>query len=114
MREDESRVAATGSSRSQHSLKARFVELTPEVPIGAQGHGFEVVRCAHVRCSEVARGSAVPGAQVIGSGFSLLGRITLAIATIRARCDMDEVTGLDRFEPVPDTAWHDVRVAGPK
>ena len=27
---------------------------------------------------------------------------------------MDEVTGLDRFEPVPDTAWHDVRVAGPK
>ena len=46
--------------------------------------------------------------------FSALGRITRSIATIRARCDMDEVTGLDRFEPVPDTAWHDVRVAGPK
>ena len=24
---------------------------------------------------------------------------------------MDEVTGLDRFEPVPNTAWHDERVA---
>ena len=27
---------------------------------------------------------------------------------------MDEVAGLDRLEPVPDTAWHEVRVAGPK
>ena len=27
---------------------------------------------------------------------------------------MDEVTGLNRFEAVPDTAWHDVRVAGPQ
>jgi hypothetical protein len=27
---------------------------------------------------------------------------------------MNEITGLDRFEPVPDTPWHDVRLAGPK
>ena len=27
---------------------------------------------------------------------------------------MDEIAGLDRLEPVPDTAWHEVRVAGPK
>jgi hypothetical protein len=27
---------------------------------------------------------------------------------------MDEVTGLDRFEPKPYTSWHDVRVAGSK
>jgi hypothetical protein len=46
--------------------------------------------------------------------LSILGRITRSIATIRARCDMDEVTGLHRFEAVPDTAWHDVRVAGPQ
>jgi hypothetical protein len=45
---------------------------------------------------------------------SILGRITRSIATIRAGRDMHEVTWLDRFEPVPDTAWHDVRVAGPR
>lgn len=33
---------------------------------------------------------------------------------IRAGCDVDEITGFDRFKPVPDTAWHDVRIAGPK
>ena len=33
------------------------------------------------------------------------------MATIRAGCDMDEVTGLDCFEPVPDTAWHDVHAS---
>jgi hypothetical protein len=36
------------------------------------------------------------------------------MATIRAGCDMDEVAGLDWFEPVPDTAGHDVRVACPQ
>ena len=40
--------------------------------------------------------------------------LTRSMAPIRAGCHMDEVTGLDRFEPVPDTAWHDVRVARPK
>ncbi len=39
---------------------------------------------------------------------------TRSMAPIRAWRDMNEVTGLDRFEPVPDTAWHDVRVAGPQ
>jgi hypothetical protein len=27
---------------------------------------------------------------------------------------MDEVTRLDRFEPMPDTSWHDEGVAGRK
>jgi uncharacterized membrane protein len=36
------------------------------------------------------------------------------MAAIRAGCDMDEVTGIDRFEPVPHTAWHDVRIARSK
>jgi len=36
------------------------------------------------------------------------------MAAVRAGCDMDKVTGLDRFEPVPDAAWHDVRITGPK
>jgi hypothetical protein len=49
-------------------------------------------------------------APVVGSAFSALVRITRSMATIRAGCDMDEVTGLDRFEPVPDTAWHDVGI----
>ena len=39
---------------------------------------------------------------------------TWSMAPIWAWCDMNEVTGLDRFEPVPDTAGHDVRVAGPQ
>ena len=43
---------------------------------------------------------------------SLLGRTTRAMTTVRARRDMDEVAGFDRFEAMPDTAWHDVRVAG--
>ena len=42
--------------------------------------------------------------------FSGLSRTTRSMATVRARCDMDEITGLDSFEPVPDTAWHDVRI----
>ena len=36
------------------------------------------------------------------------------MAPVRAGCDVDEVTGIDRFEPVPDAAWDDVRVAGSK
>jgi hypothetical protein len=36
------------------------------------------------------------------------------MATIRAGRDMDEVPGLDGFEPVPDAAWHDARVAWPQ
>ena len=36
------------------------------------------------------------------------------MAAVRAGCDMDKVTGLDRFEPVPDAAWHDVRIVRPK
>src|SRR5438874_1679146 len=36
------------------------------------------------------------------------------MAAVRARRDMDEIAGLDRLESVPDTARHDVRVAGPK
>jgi hypothetical protein len=43
-----------------------------------------------------------------------LGRATRSVTTIRAGRDMDEVTGLDRFEPVPDSAWHHVRVARPQ
>ena len=42
--------------------------------------------------------------------FSALVRLPRSMATIRAGCDMDEVTELDRFEPVPDTAWHDVGI----
>jgi hypothetical protein len=66
-------------------------------------------RCGSGRCR-----SATLGAPVVGSGLSIQIGITLSIAPIRSGCDMDEATGLDRFESVPDTACHDVRVAGPK
>jgi len=36
------------------------------------------------------------------------------MARIRAWREMDEVTGLDRFEPAPDPAWHDIRIVRPK
>jgi hypothetical protein len=39
-------------------------------------------------------------------------RIARPVVAVWAGSDMDEVTGLDRFEAVPDTAWHDVRLAG--
>jgi hypothetical protein len=40
--------------------------------------------------------------------------LSRSMASVRARCDMDEVAGLDRLESVPDATRHDVRVAGPQ
>jgi hypothetical protein len=36
------------------------------------------------------------------------------MAPIRARCDVDQIAGFDGFEAMPNTAWHDVCVAGPE
>jgi len=36
------------------------------------------------------------------------------MAPIGTGCGMDEVTGFDRFNPMPEAAWHDIRVAGLK
>jgi hypothetical protein len=82
--------------------------IGPPDPLSARGScPFASGTCRSSR-------SAVLAAPVVGSGLSILGRTTRSIAAIRAGCDMDEVTRLDWFEPVPDTAWHDVRVAGSK
>jgi hypothetical protein len=83
---------------------------------GEPGHGMGILGVTKRRCFRMvysrppATHCRQPPAWREVNG-SLLGRVTRSVATIRARRDMDEVTGLDRFQPVPDSAWHHVRVA---
>jgi len=37
--------------------------------------------------------------------------IARSMPTIRTWCDMDEVTRFYRFKSMPDTSWHDIRIA---